>query len=125
MEAIPIAGDEPRTVDRCPLCAGVFVEYFDGDPSAIARRMADAGSLDQAMRPLEREPICPDCDQGLVLLPYLDDTKPLWRCQGCAGAFLTPGMLDHLADYRWSEREPPGLLSRLLKWWRLVPSDES
>ncbi|MBO6933663.1 MAG: zf-TFIIB domain-containing protein [Deltaproteobacteria bacterium] len=124
MEAIPIAGDEPRTVDRCPNCSGVFVDYFDGDPSAIARRMADAGALEQATRPLDRDPVCPDCDQALVLLPYLDDTKPLWRCEGCAGAFLTPGMLDHLADYRWSEPQPPGLITRLLQWWRAVPTDE-
>ena len=42
-----------------------------------------------------------------------DDTPLLWRCQGCACAFLTPAMLAHLANYRWTDPGPPGLLDRL------------
>ncbi len=127
MEAGPLpgaSGSESTTVDRCQRCGGVFIDYFDGDPSEVARRMARAGLRDDAIAVLERDPVCPDCERPLALRLYLDDGAPIWRCESCAAAFLTPAMLDRLAAYRWTEPAPPGLLSRLLEWWRGVPRDE-
>lgn len=128
MEEQPLPGEggaQAPSIDRCPRCSCVFIDYFDGDPSEVARRLAEAGALDGATRALDREPVCPDCDCALVVLPYLDAGVPIWRCERCAGAFLTPSMLDQLADYSWTEPPRAGLLSRLMEWWRGIPSDES
>lgn len=122
MEERPLPGAEAASVDYCARCHAVFVDYFDGDPSGIARRMAGARRAGGAT--LERDPRCPDCDQPLVLFPYLDSGQDLWRCEGCAGAFLTAAMVDGLAQYRWKETEDPGLVARLLGWWRGVSGDE-
>lgn len=75
-------------VEVCPQCGGVWIEWFDGPVSDVARQL-----VDDAPRPMgTSEPprtglSCPECRSPLAR----EDRSPsawLFRCGGCAGSFV-------------------------------------
>lgn len=105
-------------IDGCEACGGVFAEYFDGEPAAIARALVPPGrEADESDPPPEA--ICADCELPMSLHRYLGDGPALLRCGGCLAIFATPAMTSRLARYAMA-REPatrPGLLATLEAWW--------
>lgn len=112
------AGDEPVEVDACPSCDGVFLEFFDGEPIGLARRISSpprAGASTPAEGPLT----CPDCDALMVARAYLGHGPEIPRCETCLAIFLDPALRAALARHELSEREPePGWLEKLVGWLR-------
>ncbi len=84
-------------VDVCPGCAGVWIDWFDGDPSTLARELAPLGP---ARDPSEGESgaPCPRCTQRLLEEPYAGNGPRVLRCVDCAGAFVPRSSYDDLAE---------------------------
>ncbi len=124
MDEVPARSDpaDPGVgaqIDRCPRCAGLFLEFFDGEPSAISRGLR--GRADVAPGP-GSEPVsglrCPDCESTMTRRRYLDDGPELSRCESCLAVFLTPGEVEELARLTLApeEQREPSWLDRLLAW---------
>ena len=103
-----------ESFDHCEKCGGLFLDFFDGDPSDVARSLH--GTLgDKPTGAVEGSVDCPDCERPMALEPYLDSQLPLYRCGTCAGAFVTAGMFRELAKYEVSQPSE-SWLKRLLAW---------
>jgi Zn-finger nucleic acid-binding protein len=105
---------EQVEVDVCDGCGSVFLDYFDGEPGAVARSLEEAGRF----RPsVAGAPVkgCPDCRVDLTLTPYLEAGGPeIYRCGGCGGAFLLPVQLGAIADYRTASKKKRSRLELLM-----------
>jgi len=106
-------GDQVE-VDFCDSCGSVFLDYFDGEPGAVARSIEDAGRFKPGVA---RSPVkgCPECRIDLTITPYLEEGGPeIYRCGGCGGAFLLPVQLGAIADYRQTPKGKRGKLQQLI-----------
>jgi Zn-finger nucleic acid-binding protein len=91
-------------IDLCDSCGGVFLEFFDGEPVALSRRLLpalhptrpDAPSLGAELR-------CPDCRTPMVEQPYLHRGPHIARCESCMSVFATRAQLQELAGFRIPE----------------------
>ncbi len=114
---VPTGGQEPTTVDVCESCGGMYLDYFDGEPSAIARALI--GELKETglqRPPLEEPPRCPGCSRDMNLLEYLeDDGPPLYRCSGCLAVFATPEQRRAIAEFVATADPEPSVFRRI---WR-------
>lgn len=123
MEELPVAADPSGTehaeIDRCERCGGLFLEFFDGEPSALSRAW-EGGADPRAPLVPERPITCPDCESPMVERAYLGHGPRLPRCETCLAVFLTPASRQELARMSLPrEREPePGWLERALAWAR-------
>jgi Zn-finger nucleic acid-binding protein len=74
------------TVDTCPRCRGLWVDWFDGDLVAVVKETAPI-----SMRPpLDFDPAracCPRCTKVLDVERF-GDAIVLLRCAECAGCFV-------------------------------------
>ena len=127
MKEVAVPGDGDRVlVDICEQCSCVFIEYFDGEPSTIARALDRHRLVPGGDRrgPSERRgesapPDCPACDQPMSLLPYLEQGPPVHRCHLCMAVLADADQLASLARYEQLQPEPQergglfGLLRRL------------
>ncbi len=106
---------ETVTVDECPQCRGVFIDYFDGEPTAIAVELRE--TLEPVNTQLDTVS-CTDCNVTMRLQAYLDSGPDLYRCSACMAAFLTPQQIEALAGFTLSEPEEPkrGWVSILKAW---------
>jgi hypothetical protein len=125
MDEVPVeAGSDSRAeIDRCTACGGMFLEFFDGEPGAIARGLESRGDVVRAgTRPSEGDGLmCPDCEQPMVLRAYLDQGPELPRCEGCLALFLTPETREQMARLELApaeEHREPGWLEQLIDWVR-------
>jgi hypothetical protein len=124
---------EPRDadgtiVDVCPACAGLWIDWFDGDPSTLAREIAP---LDPAPAPVDAASgaACPRCNHGLVEERYAGSGPRVLRCGDCAGAFVPRASYDELAALappvdRGADSPEPSTLTRLvaaLRRWLAAP----
>lgn len=105
--SVPTTGRDRAKVDVCDACGGVFLGYYDGEPSMVARALAK--KLDDRLEPTRTrtyQPTCPGCDRTMELLEYLqDDGPPLFRCPGCMAAFVTPAQRRAAARFTtWTRR---------------------
>ncbi len=86
---------EHANVDVCADCGGVFIEWFDGDPSRVA-----AGIAHPAPRAGERRGSggCPICGVALTYEGYPDKAGSvvIGRCGECAGSFVSASALTAL-----------------------------
>jgi hypothetical protein len=89
-------GAERVEVDACKRCDGVFIEYFDGEASAIARALGPAHG---EVGPLPHAGTCSDCGAPMALHRYVGNGPFLLRCESCLAIFATPAMLEELAAY--------------------------
>jgi Zn-finger nucleic acid-binding protein len=110
--ACPSCADllEPKDVgdsviDVCPTCAGIWVDWFDGELDVMVKGGKGAPRAEP------REGIgagaCPRCGRGLDHEVYLGSGVPILRCGECAGAFVSHASASALT------RIESGLLARL------------
>jgi Zn-finger nucleic acid-binding protein len=75
------------TVDTCPKCRGLWVDWFDGELVAVVKETAPL-----SMRPpLTFDPTlarCPRCTKSLVFEETTYGGVTLLRCGDCAGCFV-------------------------------------
>ena len=92
-------------IDQCEGCGSIFLDYFDGEPGAVARSIEKAGQFRPRVAGSAKN--CPECHVPLALTPYLEEGGPeIFRCGECGGAFILPVQLTALADH---ELPPPAL----------------
>ena len=118
MDEVPVdagAGAHAE-IDRCPACGGVFLEFFDGEPAALSRGLA--GAAPPASGRPTGDAVCPDCEETMVLRPYLDEGPVIPRCEGCLAVFLTPALREEMAAWRAAPDAPEeaSWVTRLLGW---------
>jgi Zn-finger nucleic acid-binding protein len=74
-------------IDVCPTCAGIWVDWFDGELEVMVK------GADAAPRGEDREAqgacACPRCGRALDPEVYLGSGVPILRCGECAGAFVS------------------------------------
>lgn len=122
MDELPVLAGDPSAhaeVDRCAVCGGLFLEFFDGEPSAISRELRASSDLDTTRASAPRGPLaCPDCDEPMVRRAYLGEGPELARCETCLAVFLTPHEVARLARLELSREPEPeeSWLVRLLGW---------
>lgn len=113
---VTLADGDEAAVDLCSRCGCVFVEFFDGEPVAVARRLSAHLSRQQWATDLPEGVLeCPDCHRELVPRRYLEDGPLLLRCESCLAAFATPAQLARLAGHHSYETEG-SWLSKLLRF---------
>lgn len=117
-----MCADDPSAhaqVDRCAACGGLFLEFFDGEPSAISRDLrerSDAGATRAREAPVRLA--CPDCEEPMVRRAYLGEGPELARCESCLAVFLAPHEVAQLARLELARDPEPeeSWLVRLLGW---------
>lgn len=107
--------DQQVELDACIRCGGVFLDYFDGEPAAIAAELRDA------VRPrarIEAPVTCTDCDVSMELQRYMETGPELFRCTACMAAFVTPEQLGALARFTLPNEAPKarGWVAVLKAW---------
>lgn len=98
-----VAIGEDKGVDLCQECSGVFLDFFDGDPSILARALGshlNDNSLVTGFQHYSEHLACPDCKATFNSSLYGGDGPSLFRCPTCAGVFLTRRQFRELAAYR-------------------------
>jgi Zn-finger nucleic acid-binding protein len=122
MEAVPLNGPKDASMqaeaDVCPKCGGVFLEFFDGEPSAVSRRML--GRRKHAPGPVVGVgSACPDCSTPMTRKAYLGQGPELARCDECLAVFIAESELPSLANLELAP-EPaahePTWIAKLLAW---------
>jgi Zn-finger nucleic acid-binding protein len=94
------------TVDVCPRCAGIWVDWFDGELGVMVK------GADAVPRGEDREGhgayACPRCGRELDDDVYLDARVPILRCGECSGAFVSHASASALSKL------DTGMLARLV-----------
>lgn len=110
-EAMSVEQVEGGDIDVCGACGGVWLDWFDGEPRAIATKVVEAGvvgrpSSPDSLRAQERAiGACPRCTTQLVS-ERLADARVL-RCESCAGSFVSREAAETLAALPADEPPPP------------------
>src|SRR5262249_35620894 len=73
-------------IDVCPACAGIWVDWFDGDLVAMVR--GAPGVPDARLPEREGSSACPRCKAPLAMERYLESSAEILRWADCAGAFV-------------------------------------
>lgn len=109
---------ELATVDVCRGCGGLWIEWFDGELSAVARSVSPVrGVGDRNAGPAT----CPACQEPLYHERYGGDGSDIARCGSCAGAFVPRASYDALVALGPPESEAEvelGVLQQLYRWLR-------
>ncbi len=101
-------------IDVCDTCGGLWLDWFDGEPHALAAEVEERRSGTPIPPASASTKKCPRCQQVLVAetLPWLDaqpeelvDGVEVFRCGECAGAFIPRGSA-HLLHDRSNEAQP-------------------
>jgi Zn-finger nucleic acid-binding protein len=84
-----LAQDPASVVDVCRDCAGIWVDWFDGELTGIARDTG-AAKAPPPSAPAGKTltPSCPRCRRPLHEERYRDGAPVILRCGECAGAFV-------------------------------------
>jgi Transcription factor zinc-finger len=90
---------DPRSVgdavvDVCPGCAGVWVDWFDGELVLMVKGAAGVTPVGPSGR---GDWACPRCARPLTREGYLDTGAIILRCAECSGAFVPRVAADRLA----------------------------
>ena len=101
MELWPSAEEGDEGFWECGACAAIWVAWWGGEPSGIARtvlpRPPQASWVQRGAR-------CPIDDAELVDRPYLDSGPVVARCPTCLGLFARREQVSELAAFH--ERIP-------------------
>lgn len=114
MNVVPVLNHsgESVQVDVCPKCRSVFLEYFDGEPTGLARALLEhhpdetASNEDAALGPALA---CPACETPMAQMRYYDEGPYVARCGDCMGLSATPEELERLAEYTPPPKRGPAL----------------
>jgi hypothetical protein len=107
-------------VDLCDHCGGVFLEFFDGEPSSLSKEIKQ--HLQQFESPLKigGDPIqCPDCDRIMEVHPYLDEGPNIARCNRCMALYATPEQIRALSSFHFIA-DDPSWFARLIALLRSI-----
>lgn len=110
---------EGCTVDVCPSCKGLWVDWFDGDLLDVARQ---TGPLSHR-EPVAFDPTraaCPRCLRPMSVGNVEGLAALLVRCGECGGTFVPRAafgdLLDHaMGDTSGMDPEPEGVFARLVR----------
>jgi Zn-finger nucleic acid-binding protein len=97
------AGD--ATIDVCPKCRGLWLDWFDGDTLALAEAAMPISR--RPMAPVPAEAPCPRCSRALEERAHEAGGPVVWRCTECAGSFLPRGTVEALLI--WAASSAPVL----------------
>jgi hypothetical protein len=113
--------DEHRALDvaywECDVCAGVWVDWWTGEASGVARLIPPhdaAGPVGRAGG------ACPRDGDQLVARAYLDSGPVVERCPTCLGLFAKRALLPALAAFHEAipqELGPIHFPSLLASFW--------
>lgn len=109
---------DASTVDVCPACAGLWIDWFDGELGAMAKGAARTAPRSPAERatPAVGGPACPRCQSPLQEERYLETDAEILRCADCAGAFVARASLAALlqVEILAGGPAPKGAMARLV-----------
>jgi len=109
------------SIDLCDRCGGVFLEFFDGEPSELSREISL--HLEKFETPPLRvggDPFrCPDCERIMEVHPYLGEGPSIARCNRCMAVFATPEQVRALSDFHFIQ-DPPSWFERLVAILRSI-----
>jgi hypothetical protein len=101
----------------------VFLEFFDGEPSAVSRGLLGRPKRTSGL--LTPDATCPDCSTPMVRKAYLGHGPEIARCDECLAVFIAGSELPALARLELPP-EPvaaePTWIAKLLAWvprWRI------
>ncbi len=75
------------TVDTCPTCRGLWVDWFDGELLSIVKETAPL-SIREGYKTEVTGGKCPRCTQPLTAETFDNKSIALLRCSDCAGCFI-------------------------------------
>ena len=108
------------SVDLCDHCGGVFLEFFDGEPSALAKEIRTHLELFETPLRVGGDPFaCPDCRRTMDVHPYLDEGPSIARCNRCMALFATPEQIRALSNFGFMQ-DPPTWFERLVAMLRSI-----
>ena len=106
-------------IDVCPGCGGIWVDWFDGELSAMVRGAPSA--VRSGPRGTGGSGACPRCHCALAADCHLDSQEEIRRCGDCAGAFVPREAAHAIAGLNpeRGEAEPGrwGRLAAVLRRW--------
>jgi Zn-finger nucleic acid-binding protein len=103
-------------VDVCDSCGGALLDFFDGEPTALARKLSEHAESFSAKRSFTT-PDCPDCEIAMVTAAYLEPDGPsISRCTQCFCVFVTASQVVALGNFQQLEalRDTPDWFDRLV-----------
>lgn len=115
-------GDEGG-VEVCDGCGGALLDFFDGEPTALARQLAEhAQRFSKEESRSQATLSCSECEVPMTTAPYMAQGPTLSRCARCLCIFVSAGELLALAHFQQveAEAEPPTWLERLAAALRSV-----
>ncbi|MCC6558725.1 MAG: zf-TFIIB domain-containing protein [Polyangiaceae bacterium] len=108
---------DASTVDLCPSCGGVWIDWFDGELRAMAKEATRAAPRPEGESGAAGDSACPRCRAALQPERYLGTPAAVLRCGDCAGAFVPRESLPTLlrVEILAGEPAPRGALARLVE----------
>jgi len=97
------AGD--ATIDVCPTCRGLWLDWFDGDTLTLAELAMPLSR--RASAPIPARVACPRCSRPLEERAHDANGPIVWRCLECAGSFLPRATVEALLI--WAASNSPEL----------------
>jgi Zn-finger nucleic acid-binding protein len=97
------AGD--ATIDVCPTCRGLWLDWFDGDTLALAEMAMPLSR--RASAPVPAKVLCPRCTHPLEERAHDSSGPIVWRCLECAGSFLPRATVEALLIWAASSAPEP------------------
>lgn len=82
------------TIDLCNKCGGVWLDWEDGDFTALAREVPPTAAREI---PRNGPGACPRCRRPLAVEVFRDTAEVL-RCAECAGAFVPYASIGKIAE---------------------------
>jgi Zn-finger nucleic acid-binding protein len=108
--------DQTAVVDVCERCHGAFFEFFDGEPSALARQLST--NVEPVASSRTKIGPCPDCKVEMVYARYQEHGPTVARCGSCLGLFATQSQLTELAHYAQLEAPRRSFVEQVLEFVR-------
>jgi Zn-finger nucleic acid-binding protein len=97
-------GDD-EGVDLCDRCGGTLLDFFDGEPTALAAALVEhvRGFPESAPAAVLT---CSECETAMVTAPYMQTGPSVARCSRCLCIFVAAAELATLGNFQQVE-EPP------------------
>jgi Zn-finger nucleic acid-binding protein len=97
------------TVDLCPACQGLWIDWLDGDTTTLVAKLAPLPFAKRALEP-RANPACPRCLRPLGATARDGETEGrararVLRCGECAGTFIPRTAFDEVLER--PTQEPP------------------
>ena len=88
-----------QTIDRCPLCDGIWLDESELGP--VVPQFAPPDSPSATPKPCSDGLTCPKCNGSMAPFNYAHDSGVfINKCASCGGIWLQSGQLELLAQYR-------------------------